>query len=138
MSKKLLTIMSVMLIAMFVLASCKPAAATEAPAAPEKPAAPAEPAAPAATDAPAAPEEPAAEVTTITLWNQWDGAYLTAIEQAFRDYEAEHPNVKIDLSKPEDVKNALTVAIPAGEGPDMIGWQMTSLVSRRWLAISLL
>lgn len=56
------------------------------------------------------------------MWNQWDGAYLEAIEQAFRDYEAARPNVKIDLSKPEDVKNALTVAIPAGEGPDIIGW----------------
>jgi arabinogalactan oligomer/maltooligosaccharide transport system substrate-binding protein len=36
-------------------------------------------------------------VVTITIWNQWDGAYLAAIEQAFRDYEAEHPNVKNDL-----------------------------------------
>src|SRR5690606_26106377 len=38
------------------------------------------------------------------------------------DYETAHPGVVIDLSKPEDVKNALTVAIPAGEGPDIIGW----------------
>lgn len=73
-----------------------------------------------------APEEPTAEPpmekTTIKIWNQWDGKYLEAIEAAFRDYEAAHPDVVIDLSKPEDVKNALTVAIPAGEGPDIIAW----------------
>jgi arabinogalactan oligomer/maltooligosaccharide transport system substrate-binding protein len=62
------------------------------------------------------------EAVTITIWHQWDGKYLDAITQAFKDYETEHPNVKIDLSKPEDVSNALNVAIPAGEGPDIIGW----------------
>lgn len=76
------------------------------------------------TTAPAAQPTtaPTAQQVTIRIWHQWDGAYLTAIEQAFRDYEASHPNVKIDLSKPEDVSNALNVAIPAGEGPDIIGW----------------
>jgi len=59
---------------------------------------------------------------TITIWHQWDGKYLEAIQQAFNDYTAAHPNVTIDLSKPEDVANALNVAIPAGEGPDIIGW----------------
>ncbi len=74
------------------------------------------------TTAPAQPTTAPAQQVTIRIWHQWDGAYLTAIEQAFRDYEASHPNVKIDLSKPEDVSNALNVAIPAGEGPDIIGW----------------
>jgi arabinogalactan oligomer/maltooligosaccharide transport system substrate-binding protein len=59
---------------------------------------------------------------TITIWHQWSGDYLKAIEEAFNDYTAEHPNVTIDLSKPEDTSNALSVAIPAGEGPDIIGW----------------
>jgi len=62
------------------------------------------------------------EAKTITVWHQWSGDYLTAIEQAFKDYTALHPNIKIDLSKPEDTSNALSVAIPAGEGPDIIGW----------------
>ncbi|HNS51757.1 MAG TPA: extracellular solute-binding protein [Anaerolineae bacterium] len=76
---------------------------------------------PAGAEAPA--EEPAAEFAgTISIWHQWSGDYLTAIEQAFNDYTAEHPNVTIDLSKPEDTSNALSVAIPAGEGPDIIGW----------------
>ena len=59
---------------------------------------------------------------TITVWHQWSGDYLNTIEAAFKDYTAEHPNVTIDLSKPEDTSNALSVAIPAGEGPDIIGW----------------
>lgn len=125
MSKKLLTLISVLLIAMFVLSACQPAEtpAVEEPTA-EQPAAEEPSVEEPTVEEPAAeePAEPNAEAVTITIWNQWDGAYLAAIEQAFRDYEAEHPNVKIDLSKPEDVKNALTVAIPAGEGPDIIGW----------------
>ena len=67
-------------------------------------------------------EAPAGEEVTISIWNQWDGNYLQAIEQAFADYEEMNPNVNIDLSKPEDVASALNVAIPAGEGPDIIAW----------------
>lgn len=120
MSKKFVSILSVLLIAVFVLAACKPAAAPAEPtAAPvvNPTTAPAKP-----TTAPVEPTAVPATETTITVWNQWDGKYLEAIEQAFNDYETAHPGVTIDLSKPEDVKNALTVAIPAGEGPDIIGW----------------
>jgi len=120
MSKKFVSILSVLLIAVFVLAACKPAAAPAEPtAAPvvNPTTAPAKP-----TTAPVEPTAVPATATTITVWNQWDGKYLEAIEQAFNDYETAHPGVTIDLSKPEDVKNALTVAIPAGEGPDIIGW----------------
>jgi arabinogalactan oligomer/maltooligosaccharide transport system substrate-binding protein len=105
-----------------MLAACQPAAApTQAPV--EATQAPVE-ATTAPVEATTAPVEATEEVagTTITIWNQWDGKYLEAIEKAFADYETAHPGVNIDLSKPEDVKNALTVAIPAGEGPDIIGW----------------
>ncbi|EFO80758.1 extracellular solute-binding protein family 1 [Oscillochloris trichoides DG-6] len=71
-----------------------------------------------ATDATTAP---AGEVK-ITIWHQWDGKYVDAIQAAFDAYEASHPGVTIDLSKPDDVNNALLVAVPAGEGPDIIGW----------------
>ncbi len=121
MSKKFVTILSVLLVAVFVLAACQPAATpTEEVVAPppaEATKAPAEP-----TAVPAEPTAVPVTETTITIWNQWDGKYLEAIEQVFNDYETAHPGVVIDLSKPEDVKNALTVAIPAGEGPDIIGW----------------
>jgi arabinogalactan oligomer/maltooligosaccharide transport system substrate-binding protein len=35
---------------------------------------------------------------------------------------AANPCVTIDLTKPEDVQSALNTAIPAGEGPDILGW----------------
>ena len=117
---------------------------TSAPAATQAPAA-TEAAAPAVTDtaaAAAATDTPAAEATAaatssptpeptattrpgatkITIWHQWDGKYLDAIKAVFADYEKAHPDVQIDLSKPNDVQNALNVAIPAGQGPDIIGW----------------
>lgn len=81
---------------------------------------------PSPTPEPTTPPEPtpteAPKPVKITIWHQWAGDYLAAIEQAFRDYEAAHPGVTIDLTKPDDVTAALKVAIPAGEGPDIIGW----------------
>ncbi len=114
MFRKLSLVLSLLVAVSLLLAACGAPAATEAPAA-EAPAAEVP-----ATEAPA--EAPAAEQVTITVWHQWDGKYLEAIQKAFDGYTAAHPNVKIDLSKPEDVSNALKVAIPAGEGPDIIGW----------------
>jgi arabinogalactan oligomer/maltooligosaccharide transport system substrate-binding protein len=135
MSKKLFQLISLVLIAVFVLAACAPAATptpTTAPAATSAPAATKAPdatKAPEATKAPAATAAPTAVPATaapktvkMKIWHQWDGAYLTAITAAFKDYEKAHPGVTIDLSKPEDVKSALSVAIPAGEGPDIIAW----------------
>lgn len=101
MSKKFWSVISLLLIAAMALAACKPAAE-------------------ATTEATEAVE--VTEPVTITIWHQWDGTYLDAIQAAFDGYTAEHPNVTIDLSKPEDVASALNVAIPAGEGPDIIGW----------------
>jgi arabinogalactan oligomer/maltooligosaccharide transport system substrate-binding protein len=107
------------------------AAATDTPAA-----------AAAATDTPAAAAaatstvtpEPTATTrpgaTKITIWHQWDGTYLDAIKAVFADYEKAHPDIQIDLSKPNDVQNALNVAIPAGQGPDIIGWANDSIGSQ--------
>ncbi len=108
-----------------MLTACSPAdghpvPATKAPAAVAT-AAPAPTAVPVATKAPASTAAPAKAVK-IAIWHQWDGKYLDAITAIFKDYEKAHPGVTIDLSKPEDVSNALKVAIPAGQGPDIIGW----------------
>src|SRR5690349_13742898 len=119
---KLSVLLGMLVIASIVLTACGGGAATtQAPAATQ---APASTEAPAATQAPAATEAATqpAEAKTITIWHQWAGDYQTAIEQVFKDYEAAHPGVKIDLSKPDDVQAALKVAIPAGEGPDIIAW----------------
>lgn len=67
-------------------------------------------------------EEPMMEPVTITIWHQWSGDYLVAITDVFTEYMFNHPGVTIDLSKPDDVTAALAVAIPAGEGPDIIAW----------------
>lgn len=125
MSKKLFTLISILLVATFVLAACQTPttapAATTAPTA--KPADPTKPAATAApTVAPTAAPTAAPKAVKIKIWHQWDGGYLTAIAAAFKDYEKAHPGVTIDLSKPDDTANALAIAIPAGEGPDIIGW----------------
>lgn len=91
--------------------TAKPVEPTAAPVEPT--AAPVEPT--------VAPTEAAAPVT-ITIWHQWDGKYLDAITAIFNQYMVENPNVTIVLDKPENVNDALKVAIPAGEGPDIIGW----------------
>jgi arabinogalactan oligomer / maltooligosaccharide transport system substrate-binding protein len=139
MSKKLFYLVSILLIATFVLVSCAPAATvapTSAPAATQPPAATNPPAAtmpPAATQPPAATtaptKAPAPAAVKITIWHQWSGDYLTAITAAFKDYETAHPGVTIDLNKPQDVQASLKVAIPAGEGPDIIEWANDSIGS---------
>lgn len=125
MKTKLLLVVNVLLIAAVLLSACAPAAAPAPAQAPAQSqpaqAQPTEkPAEAKPTDAPQPTETP--KETTITIWHQWDGKYLDSITQVFKDYEAAHPGVKIDLSKPEQVQEALQVAVPAGEGPDIIGW----------------
>ncbi|MDW8185229.1 MAG: extracellular solute-binding protein [Anaerolineae bacterium] len=101
-------VMAMLALLGLLLAACAPAATPTPTAAPPTPA-------PGPT--PTAPKK-----VTITIWHQWDGKYLDAITQVFKDYEAAHPGVTIDLSRPENVMDALRVAIPAGQGPDIIGW----------------
>ncbi|HFD38246.1 MAG TPA: ABC transporter substrate-binding protein, partial [Anaerolineae bacterium] len=109
MKKTLFMLLALLAVMSLVLAACGPTPEpTQAPeptkAEEPKPTKAAEP-------EPTKAEEPAEQVT-ISIWHQWSGDYLKAIEQAFKDYEAEHPGVTIDLSKPEDTANALSVAIP--------------------------
>jgi len=113
MKKSLLVLLSVVMTASILLAACgttpTTAPATSAPATTAP-----------ATEAPTVAVP--AGVTRITIWHQWDGAYLETIKAAFLQYQLDHPDVLIDLSKPTDVQASLKVAVPAGEGPDIIGW----------------
>jgi arabinogalactan oligomer / maltooligosaccharide transport system substrate-binding protein len=116
MKKRFMTLVSFLLVFGLVIAACAPA---EAPEEPAPPAAPGEtPAAPPAEP----PAAPPADHVTITIWSQWEGTYLGAIRQSFQEYEAQHDNVTIIIEEIENVAEALRVAIPAGEGPDIIGW----------------
>lgn len=136
MKRNIWTLISMLLIATMLLAACAQQGATEPPAATEPvggaaPTEPmeestepeaAEPTEPMGEETEPVGEEPAAGEQTITIWHQWEGAYLTAIEQVFEAYEEQNPGINIALEKPTDVTEALRVAIPAGEGPDIIGW----------------
>jgi len=118
MKRMLLILVSIMIAGSILLAACTtttpapttaPVVATTAPGNPAVP-----------TTAPTA--APTAAPVTIQIWHQWSGAYLDAITAAFNQYMVDHPNVTIDLSKPDDVTSSLQVAIPAGQGPDIIAW----------------
>jgi arabinogalactan oligomer/maltooligosaccharide transport system substrate-binding protein len=119
MKKSIFSLLAVLVVLSLLIAAC--GGADEPTVAPEPTKAEA---APEPTKAEAAPTEAesAGEPVNISIWHQWSGDYLNAIEEAFAGYTEMNPNVTIDLSKPEDTSNALSVAIPAGEGPDIIGW----------------
>jgi len=121
MKKSLLTLVSILLVAAFVLAACgTPApAATEAPAAaPAATEAPA--AAPAATEAPAATAVP---VTEVTFWHAYgtgtaeEAAMTKLVAQAAIDL----PQYKINvLQVPfNDIFTKYSTDVAAGGGPDM-------------------
>jgi len=74
------------------------------------------------TAATSIPSESQAAQVTITVWHQWTGDTLKTIQSMFNQYMAEHLNVTIVLIQPENVTDALKVAIPAMEGPDIIDW----------------
>jgi maltose-binding protein MalE len=93
------------------------AAATTAPAA----AAPTTAAA-APTAAPtAAPEVLGSGPTKLVIWHRWEGEYYKAIQKIFADYAAKN-NVQIELLLVQDVANKAQLAIPSGQGPDIIAW----------------
>lgn len=67
------------------------------------------------------------EAVTISIWHGWAGEYYTNIETVFQEYMDAHPNVTIELSKPDNLGEAAKVAIPAGEGPDIFAWANDSI-----------
>ena len=114
MNKKLLALVSIMLIAAFALSACG-SAATPAPTA-----------APAATTAPAAPAATAAPApVTLTIWHGYHagGSEESTINTIVSNYMAANPNVKITvLEVPFDqLFNKWDTAAAAGGtgGPDM-------------------
>ena len=59
---------------------------------------------------------------TITIWYQWPKDTLNIIQAALNQYMLDHPSLSIRLVQPENIQDALRVAIPAGKGPDIIDW----------------
>jgi len=61
--------------------------------------------------------------TTLQLWHGWAGAYADPIAKVFDDYNKSNKDgITVELSNPGDLNNSLQVAIPAGQGPDIIAW----------------
>ncbi|MBN1488128.1 MAG: extracellular solute-binding protein [Anaerolineae bacterium] len=128
MKNKLFALLSLLVLVSIVLSGCGGPAATEepAPVATEEevePVATEEPTEEATEEATEEPtEEPAAEATVITVWHGWDGAYLEEYEKITEEFNASRDDIKIELAKVDDLSDALAVAIPAGEGPDIMQW----------------
>lgn len=141
MSKKLFSLISVLLIAAFVLSACaSPAATTAAPAPTEAPAqpqpttAPAATEAPAATTAPAATEAPAATTApaapaapsglkgSITLWQSWKETEIASLNDVVAAFQKTNPDVKFDiLYVPfDDLRGKFETAASTGGGPTVL------------------
>ena len=119
MTKKLLPLISVLLIAAMALAAC--AKPTEAPVAPEAPVV--EPEAPVATEAPVVTEAPA-EPVVIALWTkegEADGGlqYVTSLTDAFT---AVNPLVTFEVvnKEVETLREDFQTSSLAGNAPDLL------------------
>ena len=113
MNRKIFVLISVLLVAAFMLTACGTAAATEA--AVEEAAA----AEPAMEEAPA---EEVAEPVTITWWHiSTKDPPLTDWQNMADDYMAAHPNVTIEITvlENEAFKTKLTTVMQSGEVPDI-------------------
>jgi len=115
MTRKLSVLLSLVLVAAFVLAACAAPAPTQAPA-PEEPA---------ETQAPEATEPPAtelAEKVTVTWWHiTTKDPGLSDWQKMADDYMAAHPNVTIEITvlENEAFKTKLTTVLQSGDPPDI-------------------
>jgi arabinogalactan oligomer/maltooligosaccharide transport system substrate-binding protein len=117
MKMKLSTLFGMLVIISMMLSACG-APSTSAPAQTEPPAATAA--------AEATPTLPPPDVlgsgdTKIVIWHRWEGEYYKAMQKIFSDYATQN-NIQIELLLVQDVANRAALAVPAGQGPDIIAW----------------
>ncbi|MCX6032207.1 MAG: extracellular solute-binding protein [Chloroflexi bacterium] len=115
MTRKIFTLLSLVLVAAFVLGACT-VPATQAPQAPAAPAATAAPKAPAATVAPVAAK------VKIAWWHITTADDQKAVWQKLADeYMAAHPNVTIEITvlENEAFKTKMTTIMQSGQPPDI-------------------
>ena len=139
--KKLVTFVSMMLIAVFVLAACAPAATTVPTSAPAEPtAAPVEPTAAPVEPTAAPTEPPAAEPVTLRYanWNLGTEEENNIQRQLIKAYTDLHPNVTIefvDMSAEGGWEANLTAYAAKGELPDVFAANNVPLyVQNGWVA----
>jgi len=100
MSRKIYSVLSLMIVIAFVLAACGGSATTQAPA---------------ATDAPA-------QQVTVTWWHiETQDAHKALWQKLADEYMAMHPNVTIEITvlENEAFKTKLTTVMQSGEPPDV-------------------
>lgn len=103
-------------------ASMAPAASDAAASAPADASAAASPEA----AAPSASAEPAPETVgtgsqKVVVWHNWGGGYADAIKTQLADYATKN-DVTLELLQVPDLGTKVNVAVPAGQGPDVIAW----------------
>lgn len=67
---------------------------------------------------------PEPQPVTLVLWHGWQPEALANVEPIFRAYEAQHPNVHIELVHVPDMANRVISAIPGGEKVDILAFGM--------------
>lgn len=111
-------------------AAAQPTNTTEAQSQPTEQAAntpePAPTNTPEAPAAEATPAEPTPETigggaTRLVIWHGWQGTYAETIKRLLGEY-AQKNNLTLELLAPPSMNDRVNVAIPAGEGPDIIAW----------------
>src|SRR5215216_2633376 len=121
--KKLLYVLSLLIIASMVLTACGGAAPTEAPsAATEAPSAATE-APSAATEAPAASGDKVQIRWYIGLGTGANNEQVPTEQEVVDDFNATHPNIELvmEVVTNEAARDTLATEIASGNGPDVIG-----------------
>ncbi|MEA3397755.1 MAG: extracellular solute-binding protein, partial [Chloroflexota bacterium] len=86
-----------------------------------------------ATPAPPTPTATPVPPTLVTIWHDWPRAHEAAYTALVAEFNAAHDDVRIKLVQVESLDAALEVALPAGEGPDVLAGTQEQL-GRRALA----
>ncbi|MDZ4159775.1 MAG: ABC transporter substrate-binding protein [Anaerolineaceae bacterium] len=126
MSKKLLSLIAVLLIAVFVLSACAPAAPK--PAAPEVPAEPAAPAAPAEPAAPAAPSDKPYAGKTVTIFGVAADEQARLFQKEF-DVFTERTGIIVTYEGNKDFETLVVVRVEGGDAPDIAQFAQPGLVA---------
>ena len=58
----------------------------------------------------------------VVIWHNWTGEYRKAIEKIFADYATKNGISLELLAVGNDIGNKVSVAVPTGQGPDIIAW----------------
>ncbi len=114
-------LLSMLVLVSLVLSACGTPEPTEPPAPPAE-TEPSEPAEPAEPTEPTEPEPVETDATVITVWHGWAGAYEEEYNNIVAEFNASRDDIQINLARVDSLSDALAVAVPAGEGPDILSW----------------